>query len=60
MDHGQGIRVISLHVIRDGIQPLVIVPFPNPTGTAVLVLLCLLSSIEALVCDCGLDFRKVR
>ena len=63
--HGYVPVLISLQVIRDDIPRLAIVSFPLRTGTAVLLLFCLFSSIEtlfvfcSLFCDHGLDFREV-
>ena len=52
MYHGHVPGVISLQLIRDGIHQLAIVPFPLRIGTAVHVLSCLFSSIEAFIVAC--------
>ena len=52
MYHGYVPGVISQQVIRDRVIQVVIVPLPLRTGTAVHVLFCLLSSIEAFIVAC--------
>ena len=47
MYHGRVPGVVSLQVMRDDVPQLVIVPFPLGTGSAVHVLFCSFSYIEA-------------
>ena len=64
MFHGYVPGVIWMHVTRDGIPQVAIVPPLLRTGTAVHVLFRLLSSIEgfsyySLCSDHGLNFRNM-
>ena len=44
--------VISLQLLRDRVQQVVIVPLPLRPGTAMHVLFCLFSSIETFIVAC--------
>ena len=52
MYHGYVPGVISQQVIQDRVRPVVIVPLSLPTGIAVHVLFCLLSSVEIFIVAC--------